>query len=213
MTLTDSKRPFTIGVAGGSGSGKTTASITLIEKVDRTRITYIPHDSYYRDWDDVPLTDDGNRNFDHPDALDTILMTEHIRQLQAWKPVDIPVYDFKTYMRTGETERLEPNPIILVEGILIFVEPALRALFDFRIFVDTDSDLRFIRRLERDIRERDRSVESVIDQYLRTVRPMHQEFVEPTRRYADIIIPEMRFAHPAIDMIADRIRMLTMHSG
>ena len=135
-------------------------------------------------------------------------MIEHVKMLQAWQSVEIPVYDFTTDSRTNQTRHIEPHPIILVEGILIFAEPDLRDLLDFKIFVDTDADIRFIRRLKRDIIERGRTVDSVIGQYLRTVRPMHLEFVEPSRRYADIIIPQMGFDHPAIDMVADRIRMV-----
>ncbi|MCU0464785.1 MAG: uridine kinase [Anaerolineae bacterium] len=203
-------RPFTIGVAGGTGSGKTTAAQEIIERVGNDKIAYLPHDAYYKDLRHLPPNQRKQINFDHPDSLDNALMVQHLRQLLAWQPVDIPIYDFANDTRTGQTIHVEPNPIILVEGILIFGEPELRKLLDFKIFVDTDADIRFIRRLQRDTRERGRTVESVISQYLTTVRPMHMEFVEPSRRYADIIIPEMVFNHPAIDMVADRIRMLTM---
>jgi uridine kinase len=211
--MTDLHRPgipFTIGVAGGTGSGKTTAARSIIERVGSDKIAYLQHDSYYKELRHLAPDKRAAVNFDHPDSLDTPLMIEHVRRLQAWEPVEVPVYDFATDTRTAETIHVDPRPIILVEGILIFAEPALRALLDFKIFVDTDADLRFIRRLQRDIAERGRTVDSVIDRYLSTVRPMHTEFVEPSRRYADIIIPQMGFDHPAIDMVADRMRMVAM---
>lgn len=206
--MTDRPRPVTIAVAGGTGSGKTTISNAILERVGSQNIAYIPHDAYYRDVADVPMLDEGIANFDHPDALDTPLMRAHIEALQNWQPVNIPVYDFIKYVRTEETEHVEPHPIILIEGILIFAEPLLRPLFDVKIFVDTDADLRFIRRLTRDLAERGRTAESVIKQYLDTVRPMHLEFVEPSKRYADVIIPEGGFNTVAIDMVTERIRSL-----
>lgn len=201
-------RPVTIAVAGGTGSGKTTISRAILERVGSDHIAYLLHDSYYRDLRDVPRSDRDTVNFDHPDALDTPLMAEHIRQLQAWHAVQTPVYDFAHDARTGETIRVEPQPIILVEGILILAEPELRPLFDVKIYVDTDADMRFIRRLKRDINERGRSAESVISQYLATVRPMHMEFVEPSKRYADVIVPQGGFNTVAIEMVSDRIRSL-----
>jgi uridine kinase len=209
-TQHDAGVPFTIGVAGGTGSGKTTAAMAIVERVGSDKIAYLPHDAYYRELNNLPPDKRATVNFDHPDSLDTPLMIEHIKRLRNWEPVEIPVYDFTIDARTDRTIHVDPQPIILVEGILIFAEPELRSLLDFKIFVDTDSDIRFIRRLQRDIRERGRSVENVIEQYLRTVRPMHLEFVEPSRRYADIIIPQMGFDHPAIDMVADRVRALAM---
>lgn len=205
--------PFTIGVAGGTGSGKTTAAMSIIERVGSDQIAYLQHDSYYKELGHLPPDKRAAVNFDHPDSLDTPLMVQHVKQLQAGHAIEVPVYDFTTDSRTTETIHIEPRPIILVEGILIFSEPDLRALLDFKIFVDTDADLRFIRRLQRDIAERGRTVDSVIGQYLRTVRPMHTEFVEPSRRHADIIIPQMGFDHPAIDMVADRIRMVAMRGA
>lgn len=184
--------------------------MAIVERVGSDKIAYLPHDAYYRELSNLPPDKRATVNFDHPDSLDTPLMIEHIKRLRDWEPVEIPVYDFTTDARTDRTIHVDPQPIILVEGILIFAEPELRDLLDFKIFVDTDSDIRFIRRLQRDIRERGRSVDNVIEQYLRTVRPMHLEFVEPSRRYADIIIPQMGFDHPAIDMVADRVRMLAM---
>ncbi|MEP7286168.1 MAG: uridine kinase [Chloroflexota bacterium] len=199
-------RPVTIGVAGGTGSGKTTVSTALLEKVGQRNIAYLPHDAYYKDLPDIPRTDGEIVNFDHPDSLETSLMIQHIIQLQRGEPVDIPVYDFSTHRRTDRLQRIDPQPVLLVEGILIFAEPALRELLDVRIFVDADADIRFIRRLNRDIHERGRSIESIIHQYLATVRPMHLEFVEPSKRYADLIIPEGGYNQVAIDMLADRIR-------
>jgi uridine kinase len=200
--------PFTIGVAGGTGSGKTTISNALLERVGSEHIAYIPHDAYYKDLSHLPPVQRDEINFDHPNSLDTDLMIAHIQRLQTWEPVEIPIYDFTRHQRTPQTVRVDPNPIVLVEGILIFTEPALRGLFDIKIFVETDADIRFIRRLRRDITERGRTVESVITQYLNTVRPMHMEFVEPSRRHADVIIPEGGYNHAAIDMVADRVRMM-----
>ncbi len=206
--MSDSQRPISIAVVGGTGAGKTTISNAILERVGSHHIALIPHDAYYKDLQDIPFAQPGVRNFDHPDALDTALMIDHIRQLQQRQPADIPVYDFIDYRRTGQFQRVEPQPIILVEGILIYSEPILRELFDIKIFVDIDADIRFIRRLQRDITERGRTVESVINQYMATVRPMHLQFVEPSRRYADVIIPEGGFNKVAIDMVADRIRSM-----
>ncbi len=197
---------MTIGVAGGTGSGKTTVSTALLERVGARHIAYIPHDAYYRGLEAMPRVDDEVVNFDHPDSLDTALMVQHIQQLQRGEPASIPIYDFTTHSRTDRTQLVLPQPIILIEGILIFAEPTLRTLFDVRIFVDTDPDIRFIRRLRRDVAERGRTVDSVIHQYLTSVRPMHLEFVEPSKRYADVIIPEGGYNLVAIEMLADRIR-------
>ncbi|NPV67167.1 MAG: uridine kinase [Anaerolineae bacterium] len=202
------QRPVTIGVAGGTASGKSTVSARLLEQAGSNNIAYLSHDSYYRDMADIPRTQDGRPNFDHPDSLETSLLIANIRRLQNWEAVEEPVYDFTTYSRTACTRTILPQPVILVEGILLFVEPELRNLFDIRIFVDTPDDIRLIRRLKRDIAERGRTVESVIDQYLATVRPMHLEFVEPSKRYADVIIPEGGFNQVAIDIVAARIRSM-----
>lgn len=199
--------PVIIGVAGGSGSGKTTVSNAILERAGTEHIAYLEHDSYYKNLDDIPQRQ-GIINFDHPDALETELLIAHIEKLKRYEPVEVPVYDFTTYRRTSEVRVVQPQPIILVEGILVFAESELRRLFDVRIFVDTDPDIRFIRRLQRDINERGRTVDSVVDQYLTTVRPMHLEFVEPSKRYAEVIIPEGGFNLVAIDMVAARIRNL-----
>jgi uridine kinase len=205
---TSGNYPFTIAVAGGTGSGKTTIANALIERIGIDNIAYLPHDAYYKDMSHLDANQRKAINFDHPDSLDTALMIQHIKQLQSFEPVEIPIYDFTKDRRTDQTLPVLPNPIILVEGILIFWEIELRKLFDIKIFVDTDADIRFIRRLKRDIVERGRTVESVIDRYLHTVRPMHMEFVEPSRRYADVIIPEGGYNTAAIDMVADRIRAM-----
>lgn len=206
LHLKEHQRPVTIAVAGGTGSGKTTIANALLERVGSHHIAYLPHDAYYKDIDAIPKDESGKLNFDHPHALDTPLLIEHIKQLQNWQDVAIPIYDFTRDLRLPETQLVTAQPIILVEGVLILAEPELRALFDIKLFVDTDADIRFIRRLQRDINERGRTVQSVIQQYLSTVRPMHLEFVEPSKRYADVIVPEGGFNMVAIDMVADRIR-------
>jgi len=201
-------RPLIIGVAGGTGSGKTTVANRILERVGTEHIAYIPHDAYYRDLSHLPYEERQKVNFDHPDSLETELMVEHLLQLREGRAVEIPVYDFTLHTRTQQTRHVEPARIVLAEGILIFAEPALRRLFDVKLFVDTDADIRLIRRLQRDVEERGRTVQSVIDQYLGTVRPMHLEFVEPSKRYADVIIPEGGFNEVAIEMVAARIRGL-----
>lgn len=200
--------PLVIGIAGGSGSGKTTVAQTILQRVGQERIAFLQHDSYYKDLRGLPTAQRNEFNFDHPNSLETELLIEHIGALREGKPVEVPVYDFSTDSRTTQTFTIEPRNVILVEGILIFTEAALRRLFDIKIFVDTDADLRFIRRLERDIHERGRSTESVIKQYMHTVRPMHLEFVEPSKRYADIIIPEGGHNTAALDMVVARVEAL-----
>lgn len=197
-----------IGVAGGTGSGKTTVANRILDRVGAEHIAYIPHDAYYKDLSHLPQETRIKTNFDHPDSLETSLMVEHLKALRDGDAVEIPVYDFTHHVRTDTTRHVEPAPIILVEGILLFVEPDLCQLLDVKIFIDTDADIRFIRRLRRDVNDRGRTVDSVINQYLRTVRPMHQEFVEPSKRSADVIIPEGGFNEVAIEMLASRIRGL-----
>ncbi len=201
-------KPIIIGVAGGTASGKSTVAEAILRRVGREHIAYIQHDSYYRDLSHLPLEERARMNFDHPDALETELLVEHLRQLQAGQPVEVPIYDFTTYTRTGRTRYVEPRPVVLVEGILIFVDRQLRDMMDIKLYVDTDADMRLIRRLQRDLRERGRTLESVIHQYLETVRPMHLEFVEPSKRYADIIIPSGGFNETAIEMIVARVQKL-----
>ena len=200
--------PIVIGIAGGTGSGKTTVANVILDRVGADKIAFLAHDAYYRDLVHLPRDQRDMINFDHPDSLETTLFVDHIKELSKWQTVEIPIYDFTTHTRTENTIRVEPRPVILVEGILIFAEPALRKLFDVKIFVETPADIRFIRRLQRDITERGRTVESVIQQYQTTVRPMHMEFVEPSRRYADVIIPEGGFNTVAMDMVVARTEEL-----
>jgi uridine kinase len=202
----DVVKHIVIGVAGGSGSGKTTVSRAILERVGQDRIAYLQHDSYYKDRSHFPPEERANANFDHPDALESELLAQHLELLKAGHAVAVPLYDFTTHMRKTETLPVEPRKVVLVEGILIFAEKALRDLMDIKVFVDTDADLRFIRRLQRDLSERGRTVDSVIRQYTQTVRPMHLEFVEPSKRYADVIVPAGGFNVTAIDMIVARVK-------
>ena len=197
-----------VGIAGGTGSGKTTLADLVLERVGREKIAYLPHDAYYRAQKHLPFEERAKANYDHPDSLETELLVTHIQELMAGDYIERPVYDFTIHTRKEETIRIEPRPVILVEGILVFVEKALRELFAMKIYVDTDPDIRFIRRLTRDVEERDRTVQSVIDQYLETVRPMHLEFFEPSKRYADIIVPEGGLNPVALDMVIARLKSL-----
>ena len=206
-------KPIVVGVAGGTGSGKTTVAQAILERVGRDRIAYIQHDSYYRDLSHLPLEERARVNFDHPDALENELLVQHLRQLCAGRPAEVPIYDFTTHTRRPETRTVYPHRVILVEGILIFADKTLRDMMDVKIFVDTDADIRFIRRLQRDIAERGRTMESVIRQYLETVRPMHLEFVEPSKRYADVIIPEGGFNTIAVEMVVARILAMLEESS
>jgi uridine kinase len=200
--------PVIIGVAGGTGSGKTTVARAILDRAGTSQISLIQHDAYYRDLSELPLAQRAIFNFDHPDALDNDLLIAHLKALKAGRAIQMPIYDFTTHTRTRQTRSVGPNPVILLEGILIFADDALRPLMDVKIYVDTQADIRFIRRLQRDIAERGRTMESVVHQYLATVRPMHEQFVEPSKRYADIIIPEGGFNEVAIDLIAARIKSL-----
>jgi uridine kinase len=200
--------PLVIGIAGGTGSGKSTVAKVIIDRVGANHIALLPHDAYYKNLDQLEPAQRASINFDHPDSLETSLLVSQIKALRNFQAIELPVYDFKTHTRTVETVHIEPQPVILVEGILILAEPGLRELFDVKIFVDTDADIRFIRRLERDIAERGRTSASVIQQYMATVRPMHMEFVEPSKRYADVIIPEGGLNTVAMDMVVARIESL-----
>jgi uridine kinase len=202
------RRPIVIGIAGGSGSGKTTVASEILNKVGAHQIAFLPHDAYYRELGHLPLTQREQVNFDHPHSMETELLIDHVKALLNGQSIEMPVYDFTTHSRTGETIHVDPKHIIMVEGILIFAEPVLRDLFDVKIFVDTDADIRFMRRLERDIAERGRTVSSVIKQYQATVRPMHLEFVEPSKRYADVIIPEGGRNWVALDMVIAKLETL-----
>lgn len=204
----DPGRPMLLGVAGGSGSGKTTVAKAILQTIGDHRLAFLPQDMYYRDieWRDGDHL--RGFNFDHPDSIDVELMVEHLSTLRAGGPIERPVYDFVTYRRRAETETVQPRPVVLVEGILLFAEPAIRELLDFKIFVDTDADVRLLRRLRRDIHERGRDFDGVLRQYLETVRPMHLEFVEPSKRYADIIVPEGGRNQVAMAMVTAKIEKL-----
>ncbi len=195
-----------IGICGGTGSGKTTVARRILENVSDEYVVFLQQDSYYRNLGDMPLELRHQINFDHPDAFDNDLFINHVKALRAGEAIEMPVYDFSRHLRKNETIRIEPEPILIIEGILIFVDAALRELMDIKIFVDTADDLRFIRRLQRDVQERGRTVESVIKQYLDTVRPMHEQFVEPLKRFADVIIPEGGYNEVGIDLISGKIR-------
>jgi uridine kinase len=200
--------PFLIGIAGGTGSGKTTVANAIVKRVGEERIAILSHDSYYRDFVDLPKDILDRQNFDHPDSLESELLVRHLKALKQGMVVETPIYDFKVHRRAANSRRVEPRKVILVDGILIYAEPELRKLFDVKIYVDTDADIRFIRRLKRDIAERGRTVESVVKQYESTVRPMHMEFVEPSKRYADLIVPEGGENMVALDFLFARLREL-----
>lgn len=195
-----------IGICGGTGSGKTTVANRILESVRACEVVFIQQDSYYRNLKDLPLDYRNLANFDHPDALDNDLLVNHVRKLRAGEPIELPLYDFKTHTRLIETRPVEPKPIVIIEGILIYAEPRLLEQMDIKVFVDTPDDIRFIRRLRRDVAERGRTVESVIEQYLGTVRPMHMQFVEPSKRHADVIIPEGGHNLVSIDLLSGKIR-------
>jgi uridine kinase len=203
-------RTLCIGVAGGTGSGKTTVSEAIVRRVGRGRIAVINQDSYYHDLAHIDESQWLHHNFDHPSAIEERLFVSHVERLKAGQPAPVPTYDFTRHVRLSEVEWVEPRPVILIEGILILAIPQLRELMDIKIFVDTDSDIRLIRRLQRDLEERGRTVDGVVTQYLATVRPMHLEFVEPSKRWADVIIPEGGFNTVALDLVISRIEaMLT----
>jgi uridine kinase len=199
-----SQRPLVVAVAGGSGSGKTTV-VNQISRLLPVAVSVLHHDSYYRDDPHMAAEERARRNYDHPDMLETELLVEHLHELIAGRTVEEPVYDFTTHRRALETRQIQPSPVLIVDGILVLANPDLRDLMDIKVFVETDSDLRFIRRLLRDINERGRSLDSVIRQYEQTVRPMHLEFVEPSRRHADVIIPFGNENREAIAMLAARL--------
>jgi uridine kinase len=201
-------RPVIIGLAGGSGSGKSTILRRLLEELGPERVSVLEHDAYYRDLDDIPFEDRLRINYDHPDSLETSLLVQHVEHLLEGRAVDKPIYDFTKHTRSNSTVRIDPTPIIIVEGILVLAEPELTKRMDIRLFVDTDDDIRLMRRIRRDMIERGRSLESVLDQYEATVRPMHIEFVEPSKRCADVIIPRGGHNEVAFDLVLSRIRYL-----
>jgi uridine kinase len=200
--------PVILGVAGGTGSGKTTVARAVLDAVGHDRIAFLAQDSYYSDQEWASPEEPQHFNFDHPDAFDHRLLIRHLRQLKRQEAVEVPVYDFVEHRRKPETVRVGPQPVVLLEGILIFVEPELRNLLDFKIYVDTAADVRLMRRLHRDISERGRTMESVLEQYQETVRPMHLEFVEPSKRWANIIIPEGGENRAALEMVVARVEQL-----
>ncbi|WP_249871017.1 uridine kinase [Oceanobacillus saliphilus] len=206
------KKPVVIGVAGGSGSGKTSVTRSICKRFTDKTILVIEQDYYYKDQSHLPLEERLNTNYDHPLAFDNDLLIEHLHQLMDNNPVEKPVYDYKIHTRSDEVIHVEPKEVIIVEGILILEDPRLVELMDIKVFVDTDADLRIIRRLLRDIKDRGRTLDSVIDQYINNVRPSHLQFIEPTKRYADIIIPEGGQNHVAIDIMATKIETILSKS-
>ena len=199
------RTPLAIGIAGGTGSGKTTVALAILERAGKENVAFIQHDAYYKDLSALEPAQRQTTNFDHPNSLESELMISHVKSLKNWESIDIPVYDFTKHVRREDSEHIEAKPIVLVEGILLFTEASMRELFDVKLYVDTDADIRFIRRLQRDIKERGRTTESVIAQYQTTVRPMHLEFVESSKRYADLIIPEGGHNQVALDFVIARI--------
>ena len=204
-----SRAPVVIGVAGGSGSGKTTVVRRIVDSLGPEHVVVLEHDRYYRERNDLRLEERAALNYDHPDALETSLLVQHVQALKAGQAVDVPLYDFTTHARRSDTQRCQPRRAIIVEGILIFADRALRDAMDIKVFVDADADTRFIRRLQRDVAERGRTMESVIEQYQGTVKPMHFEFVEPTKRYADLLIPVGGHNPVAVDLMLSLVRSLT----
>lgn len=202
------QRPVVIGVTGGTGSGKTTVAKRILKSFPDQQVLMIEHDSYYKDQSNIPFEERVKTNYDHPLAFDTDLFLEQLKDLLAYKPINKPIYDYKIHTRKKESIYIEPKDVIIIEGILVLEDKRLRELMDIKIFVDTDPDVRIIRRLVRDIRQRGRTMESVIDQYLNIVRPMHMQFIEPTKRYADIIIPEGGKNKVAIDLLVTKIKTI-----
>ncbi|HEY3803705.1 MAG TPA: uridine kinase [Kofleriaceae bacterium] len=198
-------RPLVVGIAGGTGSGKSTVAHKLAAAIPEGRCVTIEHDSYYRAQSHLPLDERARLNYDHPSSLETSLLVQHLRALREGHAVDVPIYDFAHHDRMTETRHVQPAPVIVVEGILVFAERELRDQMDVKIFVDTDADIRLIRRIRRDLEQRGRSFQSVRDQYYATVRPMHIEHVEPSKRWADLIVPEGGDNHVALDVLLGRL--------
>ncbi len=206
-------RSLVIGIGGGTGSGKTTIARRIMAALPEESVLLLEQDHYYKDLPDLPFEERAKQNFDHPDSMDTLLLVDQLGRLRNGEAVKRPVYDFTSYRRLDQKVQLRPRPAIILEGILVFENQTVRDLMDIKIFVDTDADLRFIRRLQRDIEERGRSLESVIRQYQTTVRPMHLEFVEPSKRYADLIIPEGGHNNVGTDLVIQKIRSLLATAG
>ena len=212
MTST-ARTPYVVGVAGGTGSGKTTVAHKVAEAVPADMVTILEHDGYYVDRSDLTYEQRCEVNFDHPQSLETSLLVEHVRALKAGRAIEAPTYDFKIHRRSPYTRRIEPTPIIVVEGILIFSDSDLRDAHDLKIFVDTDADIRVLRRIRRDIEQRGRTFDSVREQYYRTVRPMHLQFVEPSKRWADVIIPEGGKNLVGLDVIVAKLRAVAAEAS
>jgi uridine kinase len=203
-----------IGIAGGTGSGKTLVAKTIVQELGSSRVAILDQDSYYRDLDDVPMSDRELKNFDHPEAFDNDLLKQHVRDLMDGRSIEQPIYDYTRHARLKETRTFGDNASVLVlEGILIFLDPELRDLMDIKVYIDADPDVRLLRRIERDIHERGRAIESILRQYRATVRPMHQQFIEPTKRYADIIVPKGGHNRVAIDLLKSKIKDLLRERG
>ena len=205
--------PFLVGIAGGSGSGKSTVVRRILEALGEGSVSLVEQDAYYRDGGHLPFEERVARNYDHPDSIDESLLVEHVRALKTGQRVEMPCYDFVQHLRRPQTQRVEPRPCIVVEGILILASEPLRDLFDLRLFVETDADIRFIRRLQRDVAERGRTPESVIAQWEATVRPMHLQFAEPSKRHAHLIVPEGGLNAPALEVILARLRAEAIARG
>ena len=195
-----------IGICGGTGSGKTTIARAIVEAVGRANVVLVEQDSYYRNLSDMPLDERHQANFDHPDSIDSDMLVNHLMRLRQGLSVEMPLYDFVTHTRSEDIEMIEPKPVVIVEGILIFAEARVLDLLDVRVFVDTPDDVRLMRRLRRDINERGRTFERTLDQYERTIRPMHFEFVEPSKRHADIIIPEGSNTGVTVEFLCSMVR-------
>ena len=211
--MNENRRPIIIGVTGGSGSGKTTVSKAIYDNLNGQSIQIITQDTYYNDQADMTMADRKAVNYDHPLAFDSDLLYEQRNQLRHNQAVNMPVYNYEEYTRSTETVRVEPQDVIILEGILILDDERLRSLMDIKVYVDTDDDIRIIRRIQRDIQERGRSLDSVINQYLATVKPMYHQFVEPTKRYADLIVPEGGENRVAIDLLSTKVRDILVKRG
>ena len=211
--MPSNRKGILIGIAGGTGAGKTLVAQTIAEDLGTEEVLILEQDSYYKDLQRIPLGERENRNFDHPDAFDNDLLKVHIRDLLAGRPIEQPVYDYTQHRRLAETRRIGEHIVVVLEGILIYVDPELRGMMDIKLFIDADADVRFIRRLRRDLIERGRSADSIIRQYEESVRPMHLQFVEPSKRYADVIIPEGGHNKVAIDLMKSKIRELLRERG